>query len=750
MFNQMMNWMQKNKILPQISDTERQALEAGDVWIDGQLFGGNLDFDKVLNENYDALSTEEQAFLDGPVEELMNMVDAYEVSQSRVIPDHIMDFIKSQGFLSMQIAKEYGGNPMSTLAKSSVMAKLGTTAGAVTSIVVIANSLGAAELLGHYGTDDQKKHFLPRLANGELMPCFGLTEPTAGSDAASIKAEGIVFKDSDGETKIKLNFRKRYITLAPIANLVSLAVRVEDPENLLGKGTEPGITVVLVEVGEDGVPGLTIGEHHEPVGEAFYNGPIVGKDVIVPAKDILGGIEYAGKGWKMLMESLAGGRMVSLPAAGISMMRHSAMAAGAYSMVREQFGISIGQMEGVQAKVGHIAGMSYMFDAARIFGCSAVDQGIQPPVVSAIMKAYSTQIGRELAVDAMDVLAGSGVMQGPNNIMGGAYKSAPVPVTVEGANIMTRTLMIFGQGATRCHPYAYNVVEAVENSDTKAFKTNLVGWMKQFAGGGLMSLLRGLTRGYFTVKLPNAAPENKSFYRRLGWSATRYGFLTNLAMFMIGGKLKVRGNLTGRYADALAWMYLAISALRRYEAEGRKPEDLPLVQYSCEYALTQTQQAYEGIYQNFDGIVGLVLKTIGRFMLAVNPLAKLPSDELTRKTAQTIQQYNEQYLRVAQGQHIPEDQSIGMGRLLKAFELRTQADAVKAKIRQAQKQKKLPRGKAEEVAAQAQTQGFINKQEAELLLTAQQACLEAIEVDVFSKDEFFGVNTTEEQTDQAA
>ncbi|WP_303759374.1 acyl-CoA dehydrogenase [Alcanivorax jadensis] len=738
MFQQVMNWMRDNKILPQISDTERQALEAGDVWIDGQFFGGKVDFEKILAENYDQLPAHEQAFLDGPVEELLKMADSYELSRTRKLPDDIFKFMADNGFFAMQIAKEYGGMPMSTQAKSCIMAKVSSYSGLLSAMVVIPNSLGAAELLGHYGTDEQKNYYLPKLAKGEFIPCFGLTEPTAGSDAASIKAEGVVFKDDDGEVKFKLNFRKRYITLAPVSNLISLAVRLHDPENLLGKGEEPGITVVLIEKGAAGTEGLHIGDHHQPIGEHFPNGPIVGRDVIVPAGNVLGGVEYTGMGWKMLMEALAGGRMVSLPATGVCGVRHGAMIAGAYSMVRQQFGIPIGRMEGVEHKIGKAAGMTYAFDAARVFGCSAVDHGIQPPVMSAVMKAYSTEMGREIGTDAMDVTAGYGVMQGPNNTMGRLYNSAPVSVTVEGANIMTRTLMIFGQGATRCHPYAYKVVQAVENEDVDSFRKNLTGWMVQFLLGMVMTLVRGVTRGWFTVKVPDVEPKTKSIYRRLGWAATRFGLLTNLAMFFVGGKLKARGNLTGRYADAVAWLYITTSALRRFEAEGRKAEDLALVQYAGEYGLTQIQKAFEGIYENFGGPVGVILKTVGRLWLGLNPLAKLPDDQLSHKAALALQSYGDQYKRLVGGNYMPEESDQGLGRLLKAFRLTTEAEPVRAKIRAAQKARKLGRGKVEELAADAAQQGVISEAELALLNDATAACLLAIEVDVFTKDEYYG------------
>jgi len=735
MFGLLMNWMRDNQVLPQISGTERQALEAGDVWIEGQFFAGKADFSAILAQNYNQLPEHEQAFLDGPVEELLAMANSYELSKRRKLPQEIMDFLGEHGFFAMQIAKEYGGMPMSTLGKSCVMAKITPVSGLISALVVIPNSLGAAELLGHYGTDQQKQYYLPKLANGEFIPCFGLTEPTAGSDAASIQAEAHVFKDSDGEIKLKLNFRKRYITLAPISNLISLAVRLYDADNLLGKGEDVGITVLLL---EKGIDGLHIGDHHEPIGEVFPNGPIVGKGVIVPAADILGGVDYAGQGWKMLMESLAGGRMVSLPASGICAMRHSAMVAGAYSMVRQQFGISIGRMEGVEAKVGKIAALTYMFDAARIFGCSAVDSGLQPPVVSAIMKAYSTEVAQELAKDAMDVVAGSGVMQGPNNLLGRTYASAPVPVTVEGANIMTRTLMIFGQGATRCHPYAYKVVEAVEQQDVPAFRANIVAWLSLFVKQMVMSVVQGLSRGYIGTSIPDVEPKTRSIYRRLAWSTTRFGLLTNMAMFLIGGKLKVRGNLTGRYADVLAWTYTISATLRRFEAEGRKAEDLSVVQYSSEYALTKIQQAFEGMYENFDGVAGFLLRSVGRFMLGVNPLAKLPSDQLSRAAAQSIQSYNEQFFRIAQGQFVPADTGKGLGRLLQAFRLNTEAEPVRSKIRAAQKRGDLAKGKIESLAQSACEQGVITQAEQDILQEATKACLAAIEVDVFTAEEYYG------------
>ncbi len=736
MFAMTMNWMKANKILPQISDTERQALEAGSIWIDGEFFGGHPDFKKILAESYNQLSAEERAFIDGPVEELCRMIDRYEIQRTKRIPDEILEFIKTSGMMSFLIPKEYGGKQFSILAISTILSKISAYNATVGTFVVIPNSLGAAELIKHYGTDQQKQDYLPKLAAGDYIPCFGLTEPTAGSDAAGMKAEGEVYKETDGEIKIKLNFRKRYITLAPVANLVTLACKLKDPDNLLGKGEDPGITCVMI---HDGTPGFTHGDHHDPIGDPFYNGPLEGKDVVVPASNIIGGAAKAGEGWRMLMEQLAGGRMVSLPAGAIGGAKAVAAVTGPYSMVREQFNIPIGRMEGVEDRVGKIAALTYMLEGARIFGCSAVDSGHQPPVVSAVMKAYSTEISQQLTIDGMDVFSGAGVMQGPNNILGMGYKSAPVGVTVEGANILTRTLMIFGQGATRCHPYALNVVKAVEDSDVAAFRSNLLGWIGHFVLNLGRSALRYITRG-FSAGSPVSGP-TATYYRRLAWAATRFAVLTDLAMFTIGGKLKVRGKLTGRYADVLAWMVLATGALRRFEADGRKVEDLPLLHYSVQHALGKIQEAFEGIYANFGGgLLGFWLKTVGALMLRINPIGSLPGDALSHQSALTIQSLSDQYHRLTQDVFVSAPDH-GAGRLLKAFEQISQAEPVLAKIHAAQKAHKLPRGVPGELVEEAVEQNLISSDEATLLRRAYAARLEAIEVDEFTPEQYFGVIT---------
>lgn len=733
MFSPLMKWMKSNNILPRISDTERQALEAGTVWIDGEYFRGNPDFDKILASPYSQLTDEEQAFLDGPVNELLDMVDRYDVNRTRRIPDEILSFLKREGFMSFLIPKEYGGKAFSSLAISTILTKISPVNATVGTFVVIPNSLGAAELIKHYGTQEQKESYLPKLAAGEYVPCFGLTEPTAGSDAASIKAEGVVFKEGD-EVKIKLNFRKRYITLAPVANLVTLACNLHDPDDLLGKGEYPGITCVLI---HKDTPGFENGDHHLPIGEPFYNGPLVGKDVIVPADNIIGGAEKAGQGWRMLMEQLAGGRAISLPAGAIGAAKLVSAATGPYSMIRQQFSFPIGRMEGVESKIAKINALTYMMDGARVHACSAIDNGEQPPVVSAVLKAWTTEVARQLGTDGMDIFAGAGVMQGPNNILGSGYTSAAVGVTVEGANIMTRTLITFGQGATRCHPYALNVVNAAEADDVEAFRSNLLAWFGHFFATTGRSLVRSITRGWSVPMPQDVHGATKVHYRRLGWAASRFSMLTNIAMFALGGKLKARGNLTGRYADALAWMILASGALRRFEAEGARRDDLPLLHYSVQYAMAQVQEAFEGIYANFDGPVGAALRVLGLWWVRINPVGSLPDDALSHKAALTTQTYGEQYKRLHDGVYFPPADQPGFGRLVNTFRLMADAEPALQKVVMAQKADKLPRGEPELMAPEAAKADIISRDEANRIAAAYEARLLNIEVDVFTPEQYF-------------
>ena len=731
MFATLLKKINDAKLLPKISDTERQALEAGSVWIDGEFFGGNPDFQKIMAEAYPGLSAEEQAFLDGPVEELVHMVDSWQLRETRRIPEDVWQFLRDKGFFGLIIPKEFGGSGFSVLGRSAVMMKT-SGLGPIGTLVVIPNTLGAAELLIEYGTPEQKDKYLPRLASGELVPCFGLTEPTAGSDAASIKAEGVVFKDENGEAKIRLNFSKRYITLAPVANIVSLACSLHDPDNILGKGEFPGISVVMLEKGTEG---LGLGDHHLPIGP-FDNGPIYGKDVIAPVDNIVGGPDGAGQGWRMLMEQLGGGRAVSLPAGGVALAKISAAATGPYSIVREQFGIPVGLMEGVETRVARIAALTYVMESARIYVCAGVDNGNHPPVISAILKQQTTEVGQQLVTDGMDVMAGAGVMQGPNNILGGGYIGAPVSITVEGANILTRTLMIFGQGAVRCHPHALDTLNAIEADDVPAFRKAILGWMGHSTTNFFRGIVRGVTRGW-TVRTP-VKDETAQYFRKLGWAASRFAFMTDLAMFLIGGKLKQRGKLSGRFSDALSWMLFGVTTLRRFEAEGRRKEDLPLVHWALRYSLQQIQLAFEGIYANFNvPVIGWFLRYPGRFWLRINPLSTGPKDSMDRAVAASIQKPGEQYERVAGGLGTPREDEPGMGRLLHAWRLVSEAQGATLKVRKALHKKQIKANDLVEAIGPAVEAGVITQEEGETIRKAEAARMEAIQVDTFSAEDYY-------------
>lgn len=731
MFKGLMKMMRAGGMLPRVSDTERAALEAGTVWIDGEFFRGNPDFARLLAEPYPRLTPEEQALVDGPAREVCRRVDAWQLSVTRQLPDEVLQYLREQGFYGFNVPADYGGKPVGALAKSVIMGMLAPATGAVSTVVVIPNSLGPAELLAEYGTEEQKARYLPRLASGELTPCFGLTEPTAGSDAASIKAEALVFRDDDGALKLRLNFRKRYITLAPIADIVSLAVQLHDPDNLLGKGERPGITVVLV---ERGTPGFELGRHHEPI-DPFPNGPLIGKDVVVPVENIIGGVDYAGKGWRMLMETLSGGRAISIPAGAIGAAKHAAAVVGPYSIVREQFGIPVGLMEGVQAKVARLAALTYALEATRTYACAAIDRGQRPPVISAIMKYRCTDLGQQLLIDGMDVLSGAGVMRGPNNMLASSYIAAPVAITVEGANILTRTLIVFGQGAVRCHPYALKVLDAIEGDDADAFRESLLGWIRHFAATFGRASARAFTRGW-TVSVPVKGP-TAVYYRRLGWASARFALLSDLALMTIGGRLKARGNLSGRFADVLSWLVMGMATLRRFEAEGRRREDLPLVRWALEYMLGEIQQAFDGIYANFDvPVLGALLRGPGRLWLRLNPLGAGVPDRLHAAAARTIQRPGEQFDRLTEHVYLPGPEAPGLGRLLHAFRLVTAAAPILRRIHRAQKEGRLPRGRPAEQLAEAVTAGVISQAEADQLAAAEAARLAAIEVDDFSAGEY--------------
>ena len=487
------NFLNSKGILPSISDTEKTALRAGGVWMEGDLFSGRPDFEKIFSYPYPKLSDEEQTFLDNEVEELCAMTDDWQVFQKRDLPKEVWSYLKEKRFLGMIIPKKHGGLGFSAYGHSCVIEKLATRSQVLAITVMVPNSLGPAELLLQYGLEKQKEHYLPRLADGREIPCFALTEPEAGSDAGSIQSHGVIFKDSDDELKIKLQFEKRYITLSAIATVIGLAFVLKDPENHLGLGEDLGITCGLVDAAKEGVDQT---RRHDPLNVPFVNAPLVGKDVVIGIDDIIGGKEGIGNGWKMLMESLAVGRGISLPSTSTGGSKLALFVAATYSSVRYQFGVAIGKFEGIAEVIGRMGADTYLLDAAKTFTIGAIDNGEKPAVANAIMKYQSTEKFRRNIIGAMDILGGAAISLGPNNLLAHAYFGAPVAITVEGANIMTRTLIQFGQGVIRCHPYAYGQIEALEKGDIDTFDTMFFSHVKHMIGNGFRSFLLGISRGH--------------------------------------------------------------------------------------------------------------------------------------------------------------------------------------------------------------------------------------------------------------
>ncbi|MBW4422791.1 MAG: acyl-CoA dehydrogenase [Myxacorys californica WJT36-NPBG1] len=710
---------------PKISETERAAINAGTVWVEGEFFSGVPNFNRINHEPYPAVSPELQTFLDGPVEQVCRMATDWEIHRRKDLPADVWRYLKQERFFGMMIPTQYDGLGFSNLAYSSVMMKLASRSFIHTATVGVTNSLGPAKLLLHYGTEAQKDHYLPRLARGEEIPCFALTEPTAGSDAASITSKGIVFRGEDGKLYLRLNFRKRYITLGAIATLIGLAVKLSDPENLLGKGEDVGITCVLV---PSNTPGLILGKRHDPMGVPFYNSPVEGRDVVVSVDQIIGGVEQAGQGWKMLMQSLAAGRGISFPASCTGVAKLVARVTGAHAKVRKQFGLSIGRFEGIEEPLARIGGLTYLLDAARIYTASAVDQGEKPAVVSAIAKYQFTEITRKLVNDGMDILGGSGISRGPRNLLANFYTAMPIPITVEGSNILTRTLMIFGQGVIRCHPYLYEEVKAIEANDAIAFDQVLWNHIGLIVRNGFRTVLLGLSRGHLARV---AISPTARYYQKLAWASTTFAFLTDLMLLGFGGSLKRHEKLTGRLADWVSWMYLGTATLRRFEAEGCKPEDLIFVHWAMQYSFAQIQQALEGILGNLP--IPLLLSFV-----RLNPFGGLPSDQLGSQVAQALQIPGEGRDRLTSGIYVPTHPDEALGRLEQALTLSNQAEHLVKTVMTASRAGQLPPGKLEDLIALALNAEIISDAEAELIRAAESARLDAIQVDAFTLQEYYG------------
>lgn len=730
-------------IMPKISDTERTALEAGVVWMEAELFSGKPNFKKMMNQPYPNLTEEERKFMEGPCQRLCELADQWKIWKSRQFESEIWDFLKKEKFFGMIIPKEYGGLGFSALAHSEVVMKLASRSVPTCVTVMVPNSLGPAELLIHYGTEEQKKHYLPRLARGEEIPCFGLTEPLAGSDAGSITSSGEIFRDSDGQLKMRLNWNKRWITLASVSTLVGLAFRLRDPQNLLGRGEDLGITCALIPAS---TPGVELGKRHDPLGIPFHNCPTQGRNVILSLDAIIGGPVMAGKGWQMLMDCLAAGRGISLPAQATGGAKLASLVCSAHGMIRQQFGVSIGKFEGVEEPLARIAGLTYGMEAARKYTVGALDQGIKPPVVTAILKYYMTELGRKLVNDAMDIMGGAGISLGPRNTLAEIYVATPISITVEGANILTRTLIIFGQGALRAHPFAYKEVMAIEKNDLAAFDEAFFGHIGHVVSNLCRSLVLSLTRGYLT-SASHVPRDLRSYARRLKWASASFAILADIAMASLGGSLKFREKITGRFADILGWMYIATATLRRYQAEGERIEDLAFAKFTLKHCLVEIQKAFDGIFDNMFGakqksfparvafgFVHWLFKEVIGGWSRINSLGSQSSDHLGHVICEALLSGSEVRNRLVEGIFIPKDTRFQIGKLEAAYRLVLQAEAIDRKIHRARREGSLPRLKGEALIEAALSKNVISSAEHSTLKQAYEARVDAVQVDDFTEE----------------
>jgi acyl-CoA dehydrogenase len=725
------------KLLPTMSATEREALDAGTVWWDGELFTGGPNWQKLMSAKAPVLNAAEQAFIDGPCEELCAMLDDWDITHRRAdMPAAVWSFIKSRGFFAMIIPRRYGGLEFSAYAHSCVLIKIASRSTTASSTIAVPNSLGPAELLLHYGTESQKNHYLPRLARGDDIPCFALTGPRAGSDAASIPDTGIICKGPwQGEeiVGIRLNFSKRYITLAPIATVIGLAFRLYDPDHLMGDKADLGITCALI---PRDTPGVAIGRRHFPLNIPFQNGPIQGRDVFVPVDAIIGGFATAGQGWRMLVEQLSVGRCISLPSSATGGAQAAVYASGAYARIRRQFNTPIGSFEGIEQVLARMAARTYIIDAARSVTAGAIDGGEKPSVPSAMLKYHATEIGRMIANDAMDVHGGKGICLGPKNYLGRGYQIVPVAITVEGANILTRNLIIFGQGAVRCHPYVLKEMNAAKNPNrevgVREFDAAVFGHVGFAISNAVRSLILGLTSARFT-KVPDTGATARYFQHVNRYSAS-FALATDVAMLALGGYLKKKETLSARLGDVLSSMYLASMVLKHHENQGSEQADLPLVEWACRSLLYQAQEQLHLFLRNFPNRPLALFMRLFIFPrgLAYSP----PSDRLGHAIADLIMNPTATRERLSAYIYKTQESRNPLGQLQEALILSTMAEPLEKRIRV--DGVKTGRVTALDLPGQileALSLGIISAAEADVLRSYDAKVLDIINVDDFAPHE---------------
>ncbi len=720
-------------ILPRVSDTETQALEAGTVGFDAEIFSGRPDWERIRGLPGIVLTAEERAFLDGPTDELCRMIDDWQIRHGeREVPDALWDFVKAHGFLGMLISKEHGGLGFSPQAQSLILGKIASRSPDVVTIVMVPNSLGPGELIEKYGTDAQKHHYLPRLARGLEVPCFSLTGPTSGSDAATMRDIGVVERGFHGGQEtlgIRLSWDKRYITLGPKATLVGLAFRLFDPADLLGRGEDVGITVALIPADH---PGVNIGRRHLPSGAAFPNGPNWGKDVFIPMDWVIGGSSMAGQGWRMLMECLAAGRAISLPSSGAAGAKSMLRVSTAYGRVRRQFGLSIARMEGLEEPLARLVEAAYVNEAGRAVTAAMVSAGERPAVVSAIMKYQSTERLRQAVNDAMDLHGGRGICDGPANYLQSAYQMVPVGITVEGANILTRSLITFAQGALRAHPYLYREIKACEDTDRQrgiaAFDEAFSGHASFTLANVFASLFHNVTGGTFGV-VPEKCAGHEHWYRQLWRQSHNFALVADAMVASLGGGLKTRQKLTGRMADALSEIYLATCVLKRFEDDGSPHADRPIVEMCLRNSLFRCQAALAGAIDNFPNrFIAFKLKAL---VFPFGQVYRPASDRLTTAVVRLVTVPGEVRDRLTRDIFVSRDPNDPTGVLEVAFETAVAAEEAERKLERAVRQGIVRRYHGDDWIGDAEAKGVLSPEEAALLRKLEALTQRVIAVDHF-------------------
>lgn len=725
------SWFKRT--LPPMSATERDAIDAGTVWWDGQLFSGRPDWHTLLNYPRARLTDEERAFIDGPTEELCAMLTDWQVGQAMDLPPQAWAHIKAHGFFALIIPKAYGGKGFSAYAHSQVAMKLATRCGDLASTVMVPNSLGPAELLLHYGTDEQRDHYLPRLARGDEIPCFALTGPLAGSDAGAMPDVGIVCKGQwQGEEVLglRLTWEKRYITLGPVATLLGLAFKAYDPDHLLGDQTDLGISLALIPTD---TPGVNIGRRHVPLGAAFMNGPNSGKDVFVPLSALIGGQPMLGKGWMMLMNCLSVGRSISLPAVGTGMAKYTSLVTGQYAQVREQFNVPLNAFEGIQESLARIGGNAWLMDSARILTANAVDLGEKPSVLSAILKYHLTERGRECITHAMDVHGGKAIIDGPRNYLGRNWLGAPIFITVEGANILSRNLMIFGQGAIRCHPFVLKEMAAAHDNDLRGFDALLLRHLGFAFGNACSTLVLSLGLGQLQRQPGDAL--SRRYFRDLDRLAAAFALLADLNMMMLGGELKRRERLSARLGDVLSYLYLGSAALKRYHDQ-QSPQHLqPLLRWAMDESLGKAEEALAKLLDNapnpvLGGLLRLVIFPFGR-------RHRGPSDRTDAAVAAILARAPGDLALedLLEGCYRPTDPDDAVGALHAACERLSAVAPIRRKLHAAVRAGQVKAGAGQDLIEAAVEQGVLLASEGQQLKAAETARRAVIDVDDFAKQE---------------